>query len=112
MIRRPPRPTRTYTLFPYTTPFRSQLVGADGDVLPRRQLVALHDGLAGHLVAVGGGDLLVLDARSRAGVELVEVNRLPRHRGVQLDGDVHQPERDGAAPNGSDRKSTRLNSRH
>src|SRR3546814_6131025 len=29
MIRRPPRSTRTDTLFPYTTPFRS-LVGASG----------------------------------------------------------------------------------
>src|SRR3546814_11051251 len=31
MIRRPPRSTRTDTLFPYTTLFRSQLVGG-GDV--------------------------------------------------------------------------------
>src|SRR3546814_6775238 len=34
MIRRPPRPTRTDTLFPYTTLFRSRLAerqGADAD---------------------------------------------------------------------------------
>src|SRR3546814_3737482 len=30
MIRRPPRSTRTYTLFPYTTLFRSRAVG-DGE---------------------------------------------------------------------------------
>src|SRR3546814_3356529 len=30
MIRRPPRSTRTDTLFPYTTLFRSKLVGAAG----------------------------------------------------------------------------------
>src|SRR3546814_16539595 len=30
MIRRPPRSTRTDTLFPYTTLFRSQLYRADG----------------------------------------------------------------------------------
>src|SRR3546814_7866542 len=29
MIRRPPRSTRTYTLFPYTTLFRSMLRSAD-----------------------------------------------------------------------------------
>src|SRR3546814_926416 len=33
MIRRPPRPTRTDTLFPYTTLFRSVEVGADADIL-------------------------------------------------------------------------------
>src|SRR3546814_16320918 len=31
MIRRPPRSTRTDTLFPYTTLFRSKLYGATGD---------------------------------------------------------------------------------
>src|SRR3546814_10202009 len=34
MIRRPPRPTRTYTLFPYTTLFRSEdRLGLDDVVL-------------------------------------------------------------------------------
>src|SRR3546814_7253233 len=33
MIRRPPRSTRTYTLFPYTTLFRSDLTGAIDAVL-------------------------------------------------------------------------------
>src|SRR3546814_4712484 len=32
MIRRPPRSTRTDTLFPYTTLFRSALPGLSGDV--------------------------------------------------------------------------------
>src|SRR3546814_16538797 len=36
MIRRPPRSTRTDTLFPYTTLFRSQ-AGIDPAVLPRAQ---------------------------------------------------------------------------
>src|SRR3546814_16241964 len=38
MIRRPPRSTRTDTLFPYTTLFRSEDVGAKG--LQKRPLVA------------------------------------------------------------------------
>src|SRR3546814_18369848 len=33
MIRRPPRSTRTYTLFPYTTLFRSVIGGSGGDVI-------------------------------------------------------------------------------
>src|SRR3546814_12098931 len=55
MIRRPPRSTRTDTLFPYTTLFRSPLAAADRDALlgeiggePLRigaALVALVDGL-------------------------------------------------------------------
>src|SRR3546814_9033680 len=31
MNTRPPRSTRTYTLFPYTTLFRSGMIGRDGD---------------------------------------------------------------------------------
>src|SRR3546814_1074171 len=38
MIRRPPRSTRTDTLFPYTTLFRSGLRQGGGDVPPRRRL--------------------------------------------------------------------------
>src|SRR3546814_19949910 len=36
MIRRPPRSTRTYTLFPYTTLFRSALLGQFSEVLEQR----------------------------------------------------------------------------
>src|SRR3546814_2706491 len=38
MIRRPPRSTRTDTLFPYTTLFRSHLVAAEALFGPERQL--------------------------------------------------------------------------
>src|SRR3546814_17634145 len=80
MIRRSPRSTRTDTLFPYTTLFRSDRAGRGGDVL-----VALAAaGLVGNLVsghrpddtaqdrAGRGGDVLAagngLDARDRAAV--------------------------------------------
>src|SRR3546814_4683688 len=48
MIRRPPRSTRTDTLFPYTTLFRSRLVEIAGEVagihtLPRYSLERLPD---------------------------------------------------------------------
>src|SRR3546814_11116790 len=53
MIRRPPRSTRTDTLFPYTTLFRSELPastsalallvgGVAGEVTRRRELTQLH----------------------------------------------------------------------
>src|SRR3546814_1919164 len=64
MIRRPPRSTRTATLFPYTTLFRSivakyhqsRACAASVDVLRRRAQSPSGDGLVGsvaHLGAVG-----------------------------------------------------------
>src|SRR3546814_15200920 len=47
MIRRPPRSTRTDTLFPYTTLFRSHLVGGDVDALAVHGDVAVVHELAG-----------------------------------------------------------------
>src|SRR3546814_7351453 len=46
MIRRPPRSTRTYTLFPYTTLFRSALVGAVRAAAARRAARRGEDGRA------------------------------------------------------------------
>src|SRR3546814_13011558 len=103
MIRRPPRSTRTDTLFPYTTLFRSedQLVArgrelADDAVGIRPLVHALHvgcfhlvaemrlDRAAGHVVAVrpaevaDGADIDVADLRSeerRGGQECVSTFR-------------------------------------
>src|SRR3546814_6848645 len=71
MIRRPPRSTRTYTLFPYTTLFRSagldvllpclHLVGLDGDGALDGPGIAAH--LRTPLVEHG---VLVGEARGRA----------------------------------------------
>src|SRR3546814_11375478 len=53
MIRRPPRSTRTDTLFPYTTLFRSFPVEADGQMLwralalRRREWEQRHDRISG-----------------------------------------------------------------
>src|SRR3546814_6989667 len=52
MIRRPPRSTRTDTLFPYTTLFRSTSE-AELPWLAARRAWALHDGAGAD--AVGGG---------------------------------------------------------
>src|SRR3546814_13818607 len=98
MIRRPPRSTRTYTLVPYTTLFRSagEGDGADG-------------GAEAHLdEARGLDDAVDGDAVGR---------RRPERRGRDEDGG----EADQAVKGGDelrqrrhleDRKSTRLNSSH
>src|SRR3546814_14392467 len=91
MIRRTPRSTRTDTLFPYTTLFRSSQLGA---AVPELQLDDVRQ--------------LGIEAGLRlAHREGVGRRRRPCHR--------HAPagRRNGAAPvGGEDRKSTRLNSSH
>src|SRR3546814_3489153 len=57
MIRRPPRSTRTDTLFPYTTLFRSHRIAVVArrvvliEVAPPHEGLHLHIGLGRHLVA-------------------------------------------------------------
>src|SRR3546814_4290255 len=60
MIRRPPRSTRTDTLFPYTTLFRSVGQPADviGDPGMRRRLIDTHRP-AHHDDEIGGGEVHV-----------------------------------------------------
>src|SRR3546814_17502131 len=55
MIRRPPRPTRTDTLFPYTTLFRSALAPVEQAIGNWRGLVAARQSwhrLEGHLATL------------------------------------------------------------
>src|SRR3546814_4285706 len=62
MIQRPPRSTRTDTLFPYTTLFRSLGVGVDGDVA----LVQVRDhGIGDHALGVGLVDHRLLGDQDR-----------------------------------------------
>src|SRR3546814_16355502 len=101
MLRRPPRSTRTDTLFPYTTLFRS--IGAMGvqvpDVGPRAVEQPVE---CGEQVSLARLAVLRHDAGLGEG-DLAE-------HGVPLDG---VPGRAPAAlDRGLDRKSTRLNSSH
>src|SRR3546814_18233674 len=85
MIRRPPRSTRTDTLLPYTTLFRSlrELQGfGEGQAPARRLCRRLADDVA------PAADAAVLGRAPRAAQE------------------------EGRAAEGQDRKSTRLNSSH
>src|SRR3546814_18414333 len=115
MNRRPPRSTRTDTLFPYTTLFRSQgeqvkgqILGMDGrrqpplDADPHIARLALADGL---------GREHMLDLRrtdpEREGAE----RAVGRGMAVAAD-DRHSRLRTSLFRADEDRKSTRLNSSH
>src|SRR3546814_8924239 len=123
MIRRPPRSTRTDTLFPYTTLFRSRLVDLDRldtrsmcrqfsadfaqslrhfakDVRPafiRLRQRLLHDGF---------GDARDLDVHLKAGDAFAGSGHLEIHvaQMILVSKDIRK--------NREDRKSTRLNSSH
>src|SRR3546814_13386833 len=85
MLRRPPRSTRTDTLFPYTTLFRSVIF----ERAPEARL------------EFGAGEI---DA------SFLDHLKAPFHRGerrIEL-----EPRRFGEIANALDRKSTRLNSSH
>src|SRR3546814_5709617 len=107
MIRRPPRSTRTDTLFPYTTLFRSRAITAflrrhPAASVPATgsQLSLAHTRLANAVAAYGRGDQTA--AKSAA---------LSAH----LDGfEPVEPQLATRAPDlmREDRKSTRLNSSH
>src|SRR3546814_17426404 len=92
MIRRPPRSTRTDTLFPYTTLFRSLQVQLDAALIAvQRQEAA----------AIG-----TLEAEPHRGARLVA------HAGrLDLD-DIGAHVAQQHAAERADRKSTRLNSSH
>src|SRR3546814_11149193 len=97
MIRRPPRSTRTDTLFPYTTPFRS--------FAPRRRLDRAMVAAAWEGAQDADVIALVVDAKAglRDQVEAI-LDSLAKRSGVKFlvlnKVDI------------TDRKSTRLNSSH
>src|SRR3546814_18527864 len=97
MILRPPRSTRTDTLFPYTTLFRS---GDDASVLADRPMA-----FGAH--ARVDQDLRDRVLRSRAFLALVGGRQVPDVVDRMVVADVLQGVGDGL-----DRKSTRLNSSH
>src|SRR3546814_9536002 len=102
MIRRPPRSTRTDTLFPYTTLFRSIGAGAFDAVVPTEILamtvtVMLAIGLVAAMF-IGG------QVRQREAVMRRQEIDGPRRRSAM--------ENVGRSREPGDRKSTRLNSSH
>src|SRR3546814_18832078 len=112
MIRRPPRSTRTDTLFPYTTLFRSSDEGGKvrhlrtestdggGDVGTGRGIAIVRAGRIADPAPVEAED-----GQTRRG----EAFREQRHAAMRADADLVAA-RDEQQP--GDRKSTRLNSSH
>src|SRR6056297_3800102 len=91
MIRRPPRSTRTDTLFPYTTLFRSPMAG--------------YTEIRNH-----SDDVIRL-----VGAASPAFGNVMIHRTILSDGRArmqHQSDGVRIVPGDSDRKSTRLNSSH
>src|SRR3546814_11511897 len=97
MIRRPPRYTRTDTLFPYTTLFRSGTYAVDAD------LSGLVDGPL--TVEATGTDN---NGNPVSGIDTGALDAVPGGLTVDL-GDTTDPTQ---VPISGDRKSTRLNSSH
>src|SRR3546814_2896441 len=134
MIRRPPRSTRTDTLFPYTTLFRSHAVERDralggderGKIARQADRDAFRIALAAHLDHLG-------DAVDMAGDDMPAHFVAQLHRAFEVERGALTPLARGGARHGfarhvdrepagrlvdhrqahaRDRKSTRLNSSH
>src|SRR3546814_13824305 len=81
MIRRPPRSTRTDTLFPYTTLFRSYGGGDVGDFLYHAGIVS-HLGLTAYLFNRGLDDAW---CRDRLGLDVAKTLAFANHLGLGCD---------------------------
>src|SRR3546814_6992527 len=123
MIRRPPRSTRTDTLFPYTTLFRSATNGIRRPGGPGDRTHAEHDAQGRHpLVDTLHGDRVWVVAhhdppdmgRLRTAAASVRDIQVVHRSAVRGQGAGHcRPLHVAAEPSGHiDRKSTRLNSSH
>src|SRR3546814_2408949 len=91
MIRRPPRSTRTDTLFPYTTLFRSGLVAGSDQLLELPVFLAMRLGVADHaldLVVRQAGTGLDLDLLLLAGI-LVLARHVDDAVGVDVERHLH-----------------------
>src|SRR3546814_2478184 len=129
MIRRPPRSTRTDTLFPYTTLFRSQGCTAEFDYLRRypplvnaveqtatairAAQATVGDGLVdGDAEALTGAEDFAFMLEHKPGAYILLGNGGAEEGGCSY---VHTPTydfNDEILLTGADRKSTRLNSSH
>src|SRR3546814_20085181 len=85
MIRRPPRSTRTDTLFPYTTLFRSRPAGG-GNGADRQSDIAVAVGFCVHAVHVAG------DGQAPFGTQHLPAFFRKHARGARLRGGRYRPD--------------------
>src|SRR3546814_10607928 len=107
MIRRPPRSTRTDTLFPYTTLFRSRQTGIEVQFARAAVIVE----------TIGAIDILLDLDDHQSGTDGVDRSRRIVHEIARLGAPPVDHRLDAAVERRppqcrGDRKSTRLNSRH
>src|SRR3546814_5491269 len=116
MIRRPPRSTRTDTLFPYTTLFRSPIAVVDVEHAVDHAHLGGVDMAADDSVdalAPGLGHHRLLELADELHGVLHRVLQVGRQRPVAEDELAAQEVEPGVhLDHGEDRKSTRLNSSH
>src|SRR3546814_3436909 len=127
MIRRPPRSTRTDTLFPYTTLFRSVPVQLETGDAADRHVGHLHEVPAGEVLhVVEGGVQVQVAGRCRRGLHVARDCGEGEHECEGQQAESSHQISPGNRPTASrscsttvwttanvlDRKSTRLNSSH
>src|SRR3546814_20155854 len=90
MIRRPPRSTRTDTLFPYTTLFRSDVLGQVGDpvqvaaALLRQALAGVVDHHAAHGRGGIGEEVRAIVELGLAPADQLQVGLVDQRGGIQI----------------------------
>src|SRR3546814_6020483 len=78
MIRRPPRSTRTDTLFPYTTLFRSALIGDTAGFLNVPRIKGTHTAMKSGMMAAEAAFAAVAAGRDRSEEHTSELQSLMR----------------------------------
>src|SRR3546814_7046074 len=88
MIRRPPRSTRTYTLFPYTTLFRSLCIARVDEIVDRDAIDDLRQGRLEAVETIGEGgkvraQMAIEEIRFQAELEFIDDFRIGRPGGLK-----------------------------
>src|SRR3546814_17850606 len=112
MIRRPPRSTRTDTLLPYSTLFRS-LADIDADVAPVAAAAEEHQVRRGQ--ALGGDARPLVGGEGARGARQLEVEHVPVDvvdQAAAVEAALGRVAAVAVGRADQDRKSTRLNSSH